>query len=77
MPPRVIPAAQPFKTRLWKFIIERKRDFFFASVALFALGTVVRRELMMKGVVPPPQVQQQQKIMPRVERKFGSAKREE
>lgn len=52
---------------------ERKRDLFFASVALFALGSVVRREMIGKGVVRAPEAQNQQ-IQPRVERKFGQQK---
>lgn len=71
MPPRA--ANVPFQTRAWNFLLQRKRDFFFAGVALFALGTVVRRELMMKGVVAPPS-SNQAKGLPRVERKFGDAK---
>lgn len=62
---------QSFGTRAWNFFHQRKRDIFFASVAIFALGTVARRELMMKGVVRPPDAPQ---VNPRVERKFGQQK---
>ena len=57
-----------FGTRLFNTLHERKRDLFFIGVALFALGTVVRRELMVKGMIENPNRKEATKGLPRVER---------
>lgn len=56
-----------FASRVVNFVHEKRRDIFFAGVALFALGTVARHEMMKKGVIaaPPAQVD----LHPKVERK--------
>ncbi|AAZ12465.1 uncharacterized protein TEOVI_000623800 [Trypanosoma equiperdum] len=58
-----------FTQRTMNFFRTYKRDLFFTCVAFMAIGTVARRELMVRGVVSPPQ---KIEAVPRVEREFGS-----
>ncbi|CAD2219322.1 hypothetical protein AGDE_16979 [Angomonas deanei] len=72
MPPK---AAKPQFTfeNIKTFARQNKRDFFFAFIALFALGGVVRMEMMKKGYVDRPRGQQ---LTPVVDREFGKKKKE-
>ncbi|KPI83670.1 hypothetical protein ABL78_7296 [Leptomonas seymouri] len=61
-----------WKARLRAFSMANKRDIFFGFVALFALATVARAEMMRKGVVGRPKAQE---IHPKVTREFGRSRR--
>nr|CCC49067.1 conserved hypothetical protein [Trypanosoma vivax Y486] len=68
---RRLATGTPFTQSAFRFFRTHKRDIFFSCVALIALGSVVNRELMVRGVVPPPGPAS---AMPVVERQFGKQK---
>lgn len=72
--PRQPPPQQPlsWKARLRNFYLANKRDVFFGLVAIFALGTVARAEMMRKGVLDRPKAQE---VHPKVTREFGKSRR--
>ncbi|CAJ1006775.1 hypothetical protein Q4I28_002090 [Leishmania naiffi] len=70
-----MPASPPplsWRARLGNLYAAKKRDIFFGLVALFALATVARAEMMRKGVLQPPPPQE---VHPKVSREFGKSKR--
>ncbi|EPY16149.1 hypothetical protein STCU_11520 [Strigomonas culicis] len=67
-----MPPAASRLSSLWEACVRRRRDFFFGCVALLALASVVRNELMKKGVVARPTTQQ---LHPQAQRQFGRENR--
>lgn len=77
MPPKASAQSAgtgPFSVRMKAFFVNNKRDLFFGFIAAFALGSVVRMELMKKGVIGRPR---QEDVRPKVSREFGKSKRED
>lgn len=63
--------AANLKTAAMNFFQSRKQDVFFFGIAVFALGIVARQEMMKKGILARPVVEDND-ISPKVERKRRS-----
>ncbi|KAG5483763.1 hypothetical protein GH5_05609 [Leishmania sp. Ghana 2012 LV757] len=66
-----VPPSRSWSGRLYNLYTANKREAFFGLVALFALATVARAEMMRKGVLQPPSPQD---VHPKVTREFGKSK---
>lgn len=65
-------AQLSWKARLYNFFLANKRDAFFGFVALFALATVARSEMMRKGMLDRPKAVE---VHPKITREFGKSRR--